>query len=103
MADNVTDFPVPENVRAKITELNASPQLGGGGNSGGMDGRMDRLEGRMDKIDDRLRGAEQQLATLNERVAHLPSKGFIVNALITGLTVMAALILFKDQIMLMFK
>jgi hypothetical protein len=100
---NVATFPVPENVHAKIAELIASPQYGGGGNSEGMDGRIDRLEARMDKIDDRLRGAEHQLATLNERVVHLLSKGFIVNALLTGLSVMAALILFKEQILLIFK
>ncbi len=65
---------------------------------GQMDGRMDRLEGRMDGIDSRLRSVEVGIATLAERVAHLPSKGFIVAALLTGFAIMGALISFQDQI-----
>lgn len=54
--------------------------------------RFTRLEGRIDKIDDRLHGVEINLATLNERVAHLPSKGFMVVGLITAVAVVSGAI-----------
>jgi predicted nuclease with TOPRIM domain len=98
MSENVTNFPVPSDVRQRLDELSSSPAGGGGGSSGGMDGRIDRLEGRLDKVDDRLRGVEVQLATLNERVAHLPSKGFIVAALVASMSLVTSMILFQDQV-----
>jgi hypothetical protein len=63
-----------------------------------MDARIERLEGKVDKLDDRFRGVEITLATLTERVSHLPSKGFIVSALITSLVVVAGLIVFADSV-----
>jgi hypothetical protein len=38
------------------------------------------------------------VATLTERVSHLPTKGFIVTATMTILALLAALILFQDQL-----
>jgi hypothetical protein len=75
-------------------------QSGGGGGGGGMDmdRRVARLEGQFDKLDTkidglggRVGGVEVQLATLTERVAHLPSKGFIVTALATTIAVVSGL------------
>lgn len=87
------------------------PPSNGGGGDGTME-RLVRLEGKVDNleaslsrqdtrlggIDDRLRSVERDGATLLERVAHLPSKGFIVTTLLTSLTVIAGLILFQGQI-----
>lgn len=77
-----------------------------------MEARIARLESQMEGarsdlrdlkssasgLDARLRGVETGVATLTERVAHLPSKGFIVTATTTALAVIAALILFADKI-----
>lgn len=49
-------------------------------------------------IDGRLRSVEIGLATLTERVAHLPSKGFIVAATATTLALLTALIVFQGHI-----
>lgn len=65
---------------------------------GALERRMDGVEAKIDKLDDRVRGVEIGLATLTERVAHLPSKGFIVTALMASLALIAAMIGFADQI-----
>lgn len=71
----------------------------------GVEGRMDRLEtrmdrpeGRMDGIDGRLRGVETGLATLTERVAHLPSKGFIVTSTLAVLAAVAGFSTFGENL-----
>ncbi len=46
-----------------------------------------------------LRG---ELAGLKERVGSLPTKGFIVNSVLSTLAVIAALILFADQLKVFF-
>jgi hypothetical protein len=63
-----------------------------------MEQRLNRLETRMEKIDDRLRGVEINLATLAERVAHLPSKGFLVTVVLGTGAVLSVLTLFPAQI-----
>lgn len=70
----------------------------GGGDGGGMDQRLGRLEAQYDRLTDRVGEVEKGLATLTERVAHLPSKGFIVNALLVSLAVTAALIAFGEKL-----
>jgi hypothetical protein len=45
-----------------------------------------------------LAGVRTSLATLTERVAHLPSKGFIVGAVITGLAVIAGVTAFITKL-----
>ncbi|TBN48491.1 hypothetical protein EYF88_13370 [Paracoccus sediminis] len=72
------------------------PDNPGGGD--GVEARLQRLEARVEKVDDRLRGVEINLATLSERVAHLPSKGFIITSLATGVGLLSAVILFADRI-----
>jgi hypothetical protein len=78
---------------------------GGGGTSGGMDGWQTSVEARLGEIrtDTRsllgeVNAIKVNLATLTERVAHLPSKGFVVTAVLTSLTVIAALVVFQGQI-----
>lgn len=104
---------LPEEHRARIM---ADIEKGGAGGGGDMEQRIAKLEvkvdhiaaavgtltGRVDKMDDRLRGVEVNLATLTERVAHLPSKGFIVNALLAALAVVAALTLFQTKLQAIF-
>lgn len=60
--------------------------------------RLQKVEGGLEKVDERLRGVETGIATLSERVAHLPSKGFIINALVVGLALIAGLVAFQGQI-----
>ena len=120
MSDNVVDFPnePARRIVENLSAMRAPPYGGGGGGDGTMErlavveakltgvegrmdrleGRMDRLEGRMDAVDARLRGVEVGLATLTERVSHLPSKGFIVGALATSVGVVSGLALFLDRL-----
>ncbi|KQY34164.1 hypothetical protein [Rhizobium sp. Root483D2] len=87
------------------------PQLksgGDGGNNGGMEKRMDALEKRFDKIETKFDSLQKdfgdvriQIATLVERVAHLPGKGFIVTATISALALFSALMIFKEKIALL--
>ena len=78
---------------------------GGGGTSGGMDGWQTSVEARLNEIKTDVRDLRTGVgalnvtaATLTERVAHLPSKGFIGTALLALLAIMAALITFQGQI-----
>ena len=103
---------------AEITELHSGGALtsdealarqraalkggGGGGTLDGMEKRIERLEVGLDKIDDRLRGVEIKLATLNERVAHLPSKGYILIVVLGVGAALGALTLFPEQIKALF-
>jgi len=43
------------------------------------------------------------MATLTERISHLPTKGFIVTTVMAALALIAALILFQNQIQTFFK
>lgn len=64
---------------------------GGGGTSGGMEQRVARLEGSVDRLRDDVGDLRVQLATLSERVNHLPGKGFIVGASVSTITGLIAL------------
>lgn len=85
-------------IGAMYAELKRFGDANGGGGSGPVDDRVSRLEGRIDKVGDELGEVKVNLATLTERVAHLPSKGFIVSTSMTLLTVIAALVVFADNI-----
>lgn len=63
-----------------------------------MEDRVNRLEGRIDKVVDELGSVNVSIATLTERVAHLPSKGFIVTTSTTALALLAAIVIFADNI-----
>lgn len=71
---------------------------GGGGTSDGMEPRVKRLEDNFDKMGRDVADLRVQMAPLTERVAHLPSKGFIVTTTVTGLSVIAAIVLFADKL-----
>ena len=81
-----------------VKENHSLKQGGGGGTSGGMDARVTRLEARVDKVIDDISGVRVGLATLTERVAHLPSKGFIVSSLTTGVAVLGGIVLMADRL-----
>lgn len=72
-----------ERVRKLTDEISHLRSGGGGGTSGGMDGltpRVARLEAHMERVRDdlgKLSSVPADLARLTERVAHLPSKGYI--------------------------
>lgn len=81
-----------------MKENQALKSGGGDGTSGTMEARVSRLEQRADKLADDVANIRSDLATLTERVSHLPSKGYIDARLLAMLTVIAALILFADKI-----
>ena len=56
------------------------------------------LKSRAVKVDERLGGVEVKLATLTERVAHLPSKGFIVTTVLLFGSLFTAITVFADKI-----
>lgn len=70
-------------------------RTGGGSNGGGVDGMIDRrvtrLEDQYDKLREDSTKIQTQLATLTERVAHLPGKGYIVTALATTVAVLSGI------------
>jgi hypothetical protein len=70
----------------------------GGGTSGDMERRVTKLEEKVDKLIDRATAVEVNLATLTERVAHLPGKGFIVGSTLTTLAVIAALTAYGEKL-----
>jgi hypothetical protein len=72
---------------------------GGGGTFDGMDPwqtsvekRLDSLDGRLGRVEGDLGQLKIDVATLVERVAHLPSKGFVWAAMGTVGTVIVAAI-----------
>lgn len=90
---------------ARATEPRALRAGGGGGTTGNMEARVARLEAhveilrtdsaatRSDVGDIRL-----DLATLTERVAHLPSKGFVVTSNMTAIALGSGVILFGEKL-----
>ena len=49
-----------------------------------------------------MRGVEGEIKTLAERIAHLPSKGFIVVTVLTGFALASGVFGFHDQIVAIF-
>ena len=84
--------------KSLLAENERLKSSGGGGTSDGMDGRVSRLEGRVDKLGDDVSAIKVSLATLTERVAHLPSKGFILTALCGGVGFLSAVFLLAERI-----
>lgn len=66
------------------------------------DSALSRIEGKLGSIDDRARVTEVTLATLTERVGHLPSKGFIVSVVMTALALSAAMFVFQTNLQQLF-
>lgn len=76
-----------------------------GGNSGDMEPRLARLEAHMEHAQSDLTGLKgdvrdirDRLARLEEKVSHLPGKGFIVGSTVTTLALITALIAFQEQV-----
>lgn len=95
-------------IRDRITELQKEPlprqPLKGGGGNGtndGMEARVAKIEAFLDVIRNEVaalrgdgRDMRDRLIRLEERVAHLPSKGFIFTtavAIVSGLTAIIVL------------
>ena len=100
---NVVLFPVEQQVENMLRDaVRTSASGGGGGNSGGLDVKVAVLEThveslRKDVADTKanLERVRLQLATLTQRVARLPSKGY---ALTVALAAIAAFSTFQQQI-----
>jgi hypothetical protein len=92
--------------REKPTALESS---GGGGDSTGMEPRIAKLEAHMEHV---LADTSQlkadvgkmrvDVATLVERIAALPSKGFIVGVVVAGLGAFGALSVFAANVRALF-
>ena len=63
-----------------------------------LEGQFDRLSEKMDRQGDRLGGVEKEMATLTERVAHLPSKGFIWTVALAIIAAISAVITFAEKL-----
>lgn len=78
---------------------------GGGGTSDGMDARVARLEAHVEtlKADSAATRGDVadirvSLATLTERVAHLPGKGFVISATMTAIALLSGVIVFGEKL-----
>lgn len=100
---------VDERFRTQFLELSRQrqeqrdhlPPGSGGGTSDGMEPRIAKLEAHMEHVRTeltKLASLPVQVARLEEKVAHLPSKGFIVTATMTSLAFVTAIVLFADKL-----
>lgn len=99
---------VDDHYRALLTELStAREQLrrreplsngGGGGTSGGMEDLVMRLERQHEQLGKDVADLRVAVATLTERVAHLPGKGFIVTATSATIALIGSIVLFADKL-----
>ncbi len=85
------------------------PKGGSGSGGSGMDARLVKLETNMDHVKTdmsdvktRLRSVEMSLATLTERVSHLPSKGFIFTTAVGIVAALSAALLFAEKLRALF-
>lgn len=85
----------------------ASPPLpplnngGGGGNSPDMEPRVKALETHMEYVRrdlERLSSVPADLATVKERVSHLPTKEYLVRLIVGALALIAALVTFGEKL-----
>jgi len=89
---------------------------GGNGSSGAMEARVARLEADVEHIKTDIGDIKSEIqslsvqttevriniATLTERITHLPTKGFIVKTVLVALAVIAALFVFQSNIQKLF-
>lgn len=89
-----------EELKAMLADAERMGYKGGHGGGGGsaVDARLTRLEGQYDKLRDDNVAIRESLATLNERVAHLPSKEFIVKVVGGALAIIAGLATFAEKL-----
>lgn len=90
---------------ALLKENEALKNGDGGGTSGGMESRVAKLEAHVEILRSDMAAVKKDVsdirvgvATLTERVAHLPSKGFVVTATTTTIGLLTAIILLGDKI-----
>lgn len=76
---NLIDFPTPERGDSIPPSVRYLTKGGGGGDSGGMDPRIDilekrtdRLEGKLDSISEDIAGLRADLAELKGKISMLP-------------------------------
>ncbi|MDR7102965.1 hypothetical protein [Croceicoccus sp. BE223] len=100
MATSPDDIFLPlRQVQRRLDEVESHLNNGdGGGTYDGMEARVNRLEERLDRLIDRTGSVEVNLATMSERISHLPSKTYIDTRLAGMLAAIAALIAFGDKI-----
>ena len=60
--------------------------------------RLDSLDNRLGRVEGRLGQVEISLATLAERVKHLPGKEFVVYAAISTVTALTAIIILLSKL-----
>lgn len=60
--------------------------------------RVSKLEDKVERLDAALRELQISSGKLEERVSHLPKKGFIVVAVISALSVFAGIVTFGDDL-----
>lgn len=78
--------------QAQLLERGRDSDQAQGLKSGDGGGTYDGMEGRISKIEDAIVDVKVNIATLAERISHLPSKGFVFAAMSgVGTVVVAAL------------
>jgi hypothetical protein len=111
---HIRDYQQNPAIEGPSATLNSS---GGGGTFDGMEPRVAKLEAAVEHIQKDIAEIKTDVrefrtsigslnvstGTLTERVAHLPSKGFIVLALLATLAIVAALITFQGNIQTLLK
>ena len=87
-------------MRDKLTrgEVPSGEYPSGGGDGGDMDRRLSAIEARLERLDDRSRESEKLLAVMNERLAHLPSKGYIVSIVTASFALVAGIVFFVSTV-----
>ena len=89
-----------QEIQSRIEVAQQELRHGGGDGSGGngLENRLSRLESQYDKLRDDNTAIREQLARLNERVAHLPSKEFMVKAALGIVAGVGTLITFGERL-----
>ena len=92
-----------------IESHNPGLSSSGGNGADGMEPRIAKLEAFVETIRSDLgeikpdiKNVRERMATLEANVNHLPSKGFIVRVILTGVAVISAFIAFQAQIQKLF-
>jgi len=92
-----------EALKSRLENLERGANGGSGG--GGMDARLAKLEANVSFIEKSLgetrtdvRDIRDRTIRLEEKVNHLPSKGFIVTVVATVFALLTAAIIFQDKL-----